>query len=138
LQLKMRSEESQNFSWFTTWMRLCFSGKMIETMDFIGEISKVSRDEQKAFLNFTLRIIRQALFVETESNELVRMNNEESGFVIGAGSKRFYPYVHPQNIHLIAGELNESIYHIERNAHAGILFLDLSFKLGNYLKMPKG
>lgn len=138
LQLKMRSEESQNFSRFIIWMRLCFSGRMIETMDFISEISKISRDEQKAFLNYSLRMIRQALFVETESNELVRMNNEESGFIIGSGSKRFYPYVHKKNIHLIAGELNESIYHIERNAHAGILFLDLSFKLGNYLKMPKG
>lgn len=136
--LKMRNEESKNFLWFTIWMRLCFSGKMAETMDFIGEISKVSRDEQKAFLNFSLRMIRQALLIETESSELVRMSNEESGFIFGTGSKRFYPYIHHQNIHLIAGELNESIYHIERNAHAGILFLDLSFKLGTYLKMPKG
>lgn len=135
--LGMADEETQNFNWFSTWMRLCFSGKVADTMEFIGEISKVSRDEQKGFLKYALRMIRQSLLIGADGNELVRLNKEESGFINGSGAKRFYPFIHQQNVHLIAGELNDSIYHIERNAHSGILFLDLSFKLGSYLKMPK-
>ena len=132
----MRNEESQNFAWFTRWMRLCFNGRIAETLDFISEISKLSRDEQKGFLNYALRMIRQSLLIASDTNEVVRLNKEESGFIYGSGSKRFYPYVHQKNVQLIAEELNDSIYHIERNAHAGILFMDLSFKLGGYLKIP--
>ncbi len=133
-----RDDETQNFTWFSAWMRLCFNGKVTETLEFISDVSKRSRDEQKGFLYYALRIIRQSMLIGTDNNELVRLNKEESGFIYGSGAKRFYPYIHQQNVHLIANELNESIYHIERNAHSGILFLDLSFKLGSYLKMPKG
>ena len=134
-----RTEDGvQNFTWFSRWMRLCFNGKIDDTLDFISELSKLSRDEQKGFLNYTLQMIRQSLLITSDGNELVRLNRDESDFIYGSGSKRFYPYIHHQNVQLIAEELNNSIYHIERNAHAGILFLDLSFKFGNYLKIPQG
>lgn len=137
-QMICRSEtETQNFTRFTVWMRLCFSGKIAETIDFIGEISKLNRDEQKGFLGFALRMIRHSLFISSNCSELVKLNSDEIGFIYGSGSKRFYPYIHQYNVHLIADALNESIHNIERNAHAGILFMDLSFKLGNYLKMSK-
>jgi len=136
--LQMSDEEAQNSSRFITWMRLCFHGRIAKTMDFINEISKISRDEQKGFLNYTLRMVRQSLLISSDTNELVRLNKDESGFIYGSGKKRFYPYIHEQNVQLIADELNDSIYHIERNANAGILFLDLSFKLGNYLRIQKG
>jgi DNA polymerase-3 subunit delta' len=135
--IKSTDEETKNFKWFSTWMRLCFNGRVTETLEFINEISKRSRDEQKGFLNYALRIIRQSLLIGTDNNELVRLNKEESGFIYGSGAKRFYPYIHTQNAHLIANDLNDSIYHIERNANSGILFLDLSFKLGSYLKMSR-
>jgi DNA polymerase-3 subunit delta' len=134
--MQLEDEETQHFSWFSSWMRLCFNGKIVETMELISELSKLSRDEQKGFLNYALRMIRQSLLISSDNEELVRLNKEESGFIYGSESKRFYPYVHQHNAHLIANELNDSIYHIERNAHSGILFLDLSFKLGSYLKIP--
>jgi DNA polymerase III subunit delta' len=129
--------EAQNSSRFATWMRLCFSGRVVELLEFIGELSKLSRDEQKAFLSYTIRMIRQTILITSDAGELVQMNSGEKEFIYGSGSKKFYPYIHQQNIHQIADALNESIYHIERNAHAGILFMDLSFKLNNYLKMSK-
>jgi DNA polymerase III subunit delta' len=129
-------EQTQNFKWFSNWMRLCFNGKISEILDFIGEISKMSRDEQKAFLNYSLRMIRQSMLISMDSSEVVRLNNDESGFIYGSGTKHFYPYIHQQNVHLIADELNNSIYHIERNAHAGILLMDLSLKFGSYLRIP--
>jgi DNA polymerase III subunit delta' len=130
-------EETQNFKWFSQWMRLCFSGKISEILDLIAEISKISRDEQKGFLNYSLRMIRQSMLISLDSSEVVRLNNDESGFIYGSGTKHFYPYIHHQNVHLIADELNNSIYHIERNAHAGILLMDLSLKFGSYLRIPR-
>ncbi len=127
-------ESDVNTKWFTKWMRLCFSGQVSETLDFVAELSKHTRDNQKAFLNYTLRMIRESMLLNNDSNDLVRLNKSESDFIVGVGAKRFYPFIHPKNIFAIAEELEKSIYHIERNANPNILFFDLSLKIGRYLK----
>ena len=47
--------------------------------------------------------------------------------------EKFAPFVHSGNILEINKELNEAIYHIERNANAKIVLLDLSIKLTRLL-----
>jgi len=127
------NEIDVNTNWFTKWMRLCFSGKVPETLDFVAQLSKHSRDSQKAFLNYTLRMIRESMLLNNDSNGLVRLNKSESEFIIGTATKRFYPYINSKNIIAITEELEKSIYHIERNANPNILFFDLSLKIGLYL-----
>ncbi|MCD4731611.1 MAG: DNA polymerase III subunit delta [Bacteroidales bacterium] len=127
-------EADINTDWFTKWMRLCFGGQVSDTLDFVSELSKHSRDKQKAFLNYTLRMVRESMLMNSDTSDLVRLNKTESDFIIGAGTKRFYPYIHSKNIHPITEELEKSIYHIERNANPNILFFDLSLKIGRYLK----
>ena len=43
--------------------------------------------------------------------------------------ENFAPFIHSGNILEINEELNEAIYHIERNGNAKIVLLDLSIKL---------
>lgn len=123
-----------NTSWFTKWMRLCFGGQISETLDFVAELSKHSRDSQKAFLNYALRMVRESMLLNSDSGDLVRLNKSESEFIIGTSAKRFYPYINAKNMLAITDELEKSIYHIERNANPNILFFDLSLKIGQYLK----
>lgn len=132
--LAQSGEEDINTQWFTKWMRLCFSGKLSDTLDFVAELSKHTRDNQKAFLNYTLRMVRESMLMNNDSDSLVRLNKAESDFIIGTGVKRFYPYINTKNIGAITNELESSIYHIERNANPNILFFDLSLKIGHYLK----
>ncbi|MGB5364259.1 MAG: DNA polymerase III subunit delta', partial [Aureibaculum sp.] len=47
--------------------------------------------------------------------------------------QKFAPFVHSSNILEINDELNDAIYHIERNANAKIVLLDLSIKLTRLL-----
>ncbi len=133
--LLQAEDEKFNFVEFSKWMRLCFNGKVNEIVDFIAGFSKHSREKQKDFLNYVLRLIRESMLINNGLEETVRINKDEAGFIYGAGTKRFYPYVNSRNSALIAKELNDAIYHIERNANANVLFLDLSLKLGTYLKM---
>ena len=123
-----------NAAWFTKWMRLCFGGHVSDTLDFVSELSKQSRDKQKAFLIYTLRMVRESMLMSSGTSDLVRLNKTESDFIIGTGKKRFYPYIHSKNIYNVTEELEKSIYHIERNANPNILFFDLSLKIGRYLK----
>ncbi len=132
--LALADEVDINTGWFTKWMRLCFGGQISDTLDFVAELSKHSRDRQKAFLNYTLRMVRESMLMNSDTSDLVRLNKMESDFIIGTATKRFYPYIHSKNIHPITEELEKSIYHIERNANPNILFFDLSLKIGRYLK----
>jgi len=123
-------DEEFNYSRFIKWMRLCFKNNAAETVGFVSEFAKNNREKHKSFLNYALRIIRESLLINYNSDELVRLNNREADFI-----KKFHPYVNSKNIGLITQLLNKSIYHIERNANPNVLFLDLSLKIGKLLKM---
>ena len=46
---------------------------------------------------------------------------------------KFSPFVHENNIEDISSELQDAIYHIERNGNAKIILTDLSIKLTRLL-----
>ncbi len=121
--------ESQNYTWFTTWMRCCYKGKFTEIIDFVNDIARVNRDAQKGMLKYGLRIIRESFLEGLKQQDLTRMSRRESDFTV-----RFHKFIHPGNVRLIADELNRSMAHIDRNANPNVLFLDASIKLAQYLK----
>jgi DNA polymerase-3 subunit delta' len=127
--------EEYNFKQYTRWMRLCFMNKMADTIEFANEMGKSSREKQKNFLNYSLRLTRECLLINNQSEGLIRLNKKETEFVYGSGKKKFYPYINLKNAQLIADELNQSVYHIERNVNPNILFLDLSLNIGKMLKI---
>jgi DNA polymerase-3 subunit delta' len=51
----------------------------------------------------------------------------------GFDLSKFAPFVHAGNIMDIEKELNDALYHIERNGSAKIILLDLSMKLTRFL-----
>lgn len=131
--LNVVSSSQDNFivhNHFVAWMRACYTGKVDGLMKIINEIVRNSRDMQKSILLYSLRMIREAFLVNQKNEELSRMNMKEAGFV-----EKFHPFVNEKNIQLIYDEINQSIYHIERNASSGIVFLDMSLKVHKYLKM---
>jgi len=124
-------EETQtNFLLFRQWLRLCFRpGNFIELNKLNGELARLGRERQKSFLNYALEIIHNSLQHNQGNNQLVKKSGEEFEF-----SEKFAPYINGTNQTEIYKLLNESIYHIERNVHAAILFSDLSLKIGDLLK----
>ncbi len=118
-----------NFVKFREWMRVCFGYKMKESIEFIAKVSKFNREKQKSFLNYSLRMIRESMFLSYKSDELVRLNSKEMEFI-----NKFYPFITSNNLLQISTELNDAIYHVERNANSSVLFLDLTLKIGRLLK----
>ncbi len=120
------TEDTQsNFINFRKWLRLCFQPKdYIELLKFNQEIAKTGREKQKSFLNYGLEVVHNAILHNHNSSEKVKKAGEELDF-----SKKFAPFINEVNQVEMYTALNQAIYHIERNAHAGILFSDLSFTL---------
>jgi DNA polymerase-3 subunit delta' len=114
------------------WMRSCFKGNLNENIknnveglnDLVNVLAKIGREKQKAFLNYILKISRACILIHYDQSTLLKLSTNEANFL-----QKFYLYINPLNIEDIQKEINASIYHIERNANASILFMDLSLKM---------
>ncbi len=120
--------------WFITWIRAAFKAKgnaavINELIGWSDAISKTGRETQKRFLNYCLQFFRQAMLLNYKVNNLVFLEIKTPGFKL----QNFAPFIHGKNIIEIDNELNDAIYHIERNGNAKIILLDLSIKLTRLL-----
>ena len=119
--------------WFVTWIRTAFKAKgnatvVKQLIAWSETIAKSGRETQKRFLEYCLQFFRQALLLNYKSDQLVFMEIK-TGFNL----TKFAPFVHSGNILEIEKELNDAMYHIERNGNAKIILLDLSMKLTRFL-----
>lgn len=125
LNIIEQSENNElNFDRFVQIMRLVYSRNLIEIFDWVEDISVIGREYQKDFLAFALRMIRENYLLNLDNESLVRLSVKERGF-----SDKFKAFINPKNAQLIVDEFNLAFVHIEANAYARIVFLDLALKL---------
>ena len=128
------TEDTQFEDWFVFWIRSAFKAKgnkgaIHELISWSGEIAKHGRETQKKFLHFCLDFFRQAMLLNYNANELVYLETKIDNFDL----TKFAPFVHGNNIMAISDELQDAIYHIERNGNSKIILTDLSIKLTRLL-----
>jgi len=128
------SEDLVFEKWFVQWVRSAFKAKgnkaaIHELILWSEELAKTGRETQKKFLHYCIMLMRQALLLNYGPKELAYMKIHVDGFQL----KKFAPFVHENNILPIVEELENAIYHIERNGNAKIIFTDLSIKLTRLL-----
>lgn len=128
------SEDTQFEDWFIFWIRSAFKAKgnksaIHDLISWSEEIAKTGRETQKQFLHFCLDFFRQAMLLNYKADELVYLETKTNNFDLS----KFAPFVHGNNILDISGELQDAIYHIERNGNSKIILTDLSIKLTRLL-----
>ena len=128
------SEDIQFEEWFIAWVRTAFKAKgnkgvINDLIAWSEEIAKTGRETQKQFLLYCLNFFRQALLLNYTAKDLVYLEPQTSNFAL----EKFAPFVHGNNIQEINKELNDALYHIERNGNAKIILTDLSIKLTRLL-----
>lgn len=128
------SEDIQFEKWFVLWIRSAFKAKgnkaaIHDLISWSEEIAKTGRETQKKFLGFCLNYFRQALLLNYKAGELVYLEPKSDDFKL----EKFAPFVHDSNILEISDELQDAIYHIERNGNSKIILTDLSIKLTRLL-----
>jgi len=124
-------EHDYNFLKFRDWMRLCFRpGNFLDLYALIQEISRLGREKQKRFLAYGMKVIHNSMLVQQGMDEKLTAQGEEKNYFI-----KFAPFVRDANRTQMYELFNEAVYHIERNAHPGILFTDLSFRLIDLLNV---
>ena len=128
--------ESDLFSLFSAWMRITTTDKGIQIIDFVEQLSKMGRENQKHFLRYGLHLMRESILMLSGASSLSRLSAAERVFV-----DKFSSFIQPDQAEAIVNELEKAHYHVERNANAKILFLDVSLHFVKILKfhtLPQG
>ncbi|WP_142784497.1 DNA polymerase III subunit [Changchengzhania lutea] len=128
------SEDLQFETWFIFWIRSAFKAKgnkaaIHDLISWSEEIAKTGRETQKQFLHFCIDFFRQALLLNYNASDLVYLETKTEKFKL----ENFAPFIHNNNILEINNELQDAIYHIERNGNSKIILTDLSIKLTRLL-----
>jgi DNA polymerase-3 subunit delta' len=115
-----------NLDRFKNLMRFAWKRDIISIITWSEEMASIGRETQKAFIAFTLRLLRENLMLTLDQmkNKLVFMTGEEAEF-----SSKFHPFINHGNIYTFTDELNLAYSHIEANGNAKIIFLDLALKI---------
>ncbi|MDP4290439.1 MAG: hypothetical protein Q8908_05110 [Bacteroidota bacterium] len=128
--LNQIEDERQYFGLFTNWMRACYLNNIVKINTYMNEFSKLSRENQKAFLVYGINILRQCFLIHFGSSNIHRLDEEEQVFV-----RNFSAFVTPNNIGAFSKAFNDAVSHVERNANANILFVDVSLKIHQFIKL---
>lgn len=126
--------DDQFEDWFIQWVRTAFRAKgnksaVNDLIVWSDSIAGSGRETQKKFLGYCLDFFRQAMLMNYGAKELVFLEPKTNGFKL----ENFAPFIHGANIMDISDELQDAIYHIERNGNAKIILTDLSIKLTRLL-----
>lgn len=135
IDLVERSEEDELFfELFKRWMRACYKADIGAMNEWVEDASRspMGRESQKRFLIYALEIMREGILINYAGDQLRRMIGEEQAFM-----QNFAPFVHSENIVEISELLNTAHYHISRNAYSKIVFMDMSMKFANLLRVKK-
>ncbi|WP_426493070.1 ATP-binding protein [Hymenobacter sp. 102] len=123
-------EEHDYFALFVSWMRTCYANKVADMLEKCDEFQKLGRENQKEFLQYALTLMRKVLLFGLDAQLVPHLPQQEQGFVKG-----FSPFVTPRNASQLAEELNEAHYHVERNANPRMVFLDVSLRVAELLRL---
>jgi len=125
----VRKADRDNYTQqYVAWMRQLFKLNMLSLSTWVDEMAKLYRDQQKAFL----------LFAQEATRECFLLNNTGVPMTIDFGDAKFnnsFPaMITERNIEGLCSAFDKALFAIERNAHAKITLMELSFRISKCLK----
>jgi len=125
-------EENLNDRLLHKWLVCCFNLKLKPTLgnaqslsEWIEEIAKAGRENQKIFLKYALFFLRECAYISL-TGQSEKLEGEELKFAQGLAGR-----LDAGQLSALAHLLNRLYYHIERNANPKIAFMSSSFRIAS-------
>jgi DNA polymerase-3 subunit delta' len=112
------------------WFRACYSVNVNDMLEFVEKFSSKDKEAQKSILLSGINVLREVMLDKSQLAEMMRSIESDREFIHNLGVH----VLDEEKLMAIYQALNESHYHIERNANIRILFADLSFRLARIMR----
>jgi DNA polymerase III subunit delta' len=110
------------------WLNAVLRSGPVAQVKWVEEIAKTGREKQKQFLQYFSHLLEQAVRLRMSEAALAELPDSERDFAL-----RLNKIADLSAQRSIIEEVNKSIYYIERNAHAKMLFHALTIRLYHIL-----
>jgi DNA polymerase-3 subunit delta' len=110
------------------WLNAILKSGPVAQVKWVEEIAKAGRERQKQFLQYFAHLLEQAIRLRMSESAIADLPDSEKDFAI-----RLNKIADLAAQQAIVEEINKSIYYIERNAHAKMLFHALTIRLYHIL-----
>lgn len=128
-EVKSGDNDEANIDSFQTWMRICYKLEINQLNPWIEDMARQTREQQKAFLEYGLRMLRNCTVYNYGEESIARLHPKEAEFLT-----KFARFIHAGNIVPFMDLFNESHTSISRNANSKIVFMSMSLKICNFLR----
>jgi len=128
LKLAKQQEDDQAIL-FLEWMRACYKGHPVEMVKWVDQFAGYGRENQKHFLRYALHFWREFLVLKTLGPERVRLREREHKTAVGMAK-----VMGLDQVEAIVKLVDECTFHVERNAHPKVLFLNASIQIHHIIK----
>ncbi len=112
------------FENFVFMMRNAYTRNLQGLIAWGDDMSRLSREKQKSFFDYCLRLVRENYILNLKESEINYMTPREMEF-----SAKFSPFINDRNVHEMAEELSLAHSHIVQNGSSRIIFMDLILKI---------
>ncbi len=112
------------FDNFVFMMRNAYTRNLQGLIEWGDEMSRLSREKQKSFFEYCLRLVRENFISNLKESEIIYMTPRESEFAI-----KFSPFINDRNAFQMAEEFSLAHSHIAQNGNSRIIFMDLVLKI---------
>jgi DNA polymerase-3 subunit delta' len=110
------------------WLNAILKNGPAAQVKWVDETSKLGREKQKQFLAYFIHLISVSVEMDTTGRK-PEVTETEIDF-----AARLLKIARIEQLEAMVEELDKSIYHIERNANAKILFMALTIKIYHIIK----
>ncbi len=109
------------------WMRVTFKGNEIEMMRWTESFAKLDREAQKGFLQYGLHFLREMMLHKVTHLSQVRLLPNEI-----KAMEKLQDHITLDGLEGMITILEESIFHLQRNANSKIVMLDNCIRMHHY------
>ena len=122
--LSVGHDEQEFLDMFALLMRKCYLRDIKEMHAWSERMAGWGRERQKAFLDYSLRMVRENFIMNFHRPELNYMTRAEEEF-----SRRFSLFINERNVLGISDELALARRDIAQNVNAKMVFFDFALKM---------
>lgn len=116
------------FEQYRNLMRLCYSKRFIDLLNWVDDISRLGREEQKEFLSYALKLTRESLMLNMGLDNITYLMGEEADF-----GKKFSPFLGLFNVNQVTKAFSHAYECIAQNGNPQITFADMVFSLSKLI-----